>query len=238
LKMVASGWVSSLQNAKFYTAVPSAFGPNSAAQFRWIPCDPSFTFPSWPTATMYHDKLQALLAKGDTCMLLQAYPFIDEQKTPIEDARVNWASKGGSQWYTVATMTIPQQALDIDMKYCSALAFNPWNTIADHIPLGGVSRIRKSIYAQVQYKRVEIQTGHLFVKDVTFADVLAHKASHPTATPQSMATHPHTAQVDDAIDAGEFQGMESHEEMHHESHHEGHKHHRPSVHVSVDVDVE
>ena len=101
--------------------------------------------------------LNALNAPNDlTCELAQAQipDFVDAERTPIEDASVNWPSP----YTTVARLTLPKQ--DTDSTQGQALAkqvegaiFDPWQALAAHKPLGDVMRARKAVYFVSQQAR-------------------------------------------------------------------------------------
>ena len=77
---------------------------------------------------------------------------------PIEDAMVEW-QESESPFVKVATITIPAQDLEsAEMQTfrasCENLSFNPWHTLADHRPLGGLNRMRRAAYeASVNRRR-------------------------------------------------------------------------------------
>jgi hypothetical protein len=76
--------------------------------------------------------------------------FEDEQRTPIEDASIDWQSP----YLTVARLTIPRQhrdpAFDAEVE---AAKFDPWNALVEHRPLGEVMRARKVAYGASQQQR-------------------------------------------------------------------------------------
>lgn len=85
---------------------------------------------------------------------LQLQPFVDERRTPIEDASVNWTSP----YTTVARLTLPKQDGDSTKgqafaKQAEAAIFDPWQALADHRPLGDVMRARKIVYFESQKAR-------------------------------------------------------------------------------------
>lgn len=81
---------------------------------------------------------------------LAIQPFVDEQRTPIEDAAVEWRESVSAP-IEVASLVIPAQ--DIlsdagmrDMAMVDSLAFNPWNAPAAFRPLGNINRARGEVY--------------------------------------------------------------------------------------------
>ena len=81
---------------------------------------------------------------------LQLQFFVDERRTPIEDASVNW-TEDVAAYRTVARLTIRQQPLDgaaalAFAKEVEQAVFDPWDALAEHRPLGEVMRARKVVY--------------------------------------------------------------------------------------------
>jgi hypothetical protein len=81
-------------------------------------------------------------------------PYLDDQRTPIENASVNWPSP----YTTVARLTLPRQ--DTGSTAGKALLaeieksiFDPWQALAQHRPLGDVQRARKVVYFESQKGR-------------------------------------------------------------------------------------
>ena len=53
-----------------------------------------------------------------------------------------------SPYITLAKITIPEQQFDSEAQneYGNNLSFNPWHSIIEHMPLGGINRARRVIY--------------------------------------------------------------------------------------------
>jgi hypothetical protein len=69
----------------------------------------------------------------------------DAKKMPIEDSTFEWTSP----FRRLATITIPTQDFRNPEQIALAehLSFTPWHALAEHRPLGGINRIRRSAYA-------------------------------------------------------------------------------------------
>lgn len=85
---------------------------------------------------------------------LQLQPFADAERTPIEDASVNWPSP----YTTVARLTLPKQDTESApgqalLKQAESSIFDPWQALAAHRPLGDVMRARKAVYFVSQQTR-------------------------------------------------------------------------------------
>jgi hypothetical protein len=70
---------------------------------------------------------------------------------PIEDASVEWRERD-SPYVRVAEVRIPRQAIDAPgrVHICERTSFNPWNCLTVHRPLGGMNRVRRTIYEAMQ----------------------------------------------------------------------------------------
>jgi Catalase len=138
---------------KFYTAAPIACGPY-AVRVRLLPArtdaNPNAQ-ESWSRDFLAH------MAKGPLRFELQLQFFVDEQRTPIEDATNDWAEEV-APFVTVGVLTIPNQDTESAegtqlAANIEATAFDPWNALIEHRPLGEVMRARKVVYFQSQTGR-------------------------------------------------------------------------------------
>ncbi|MDT7783267.1 MAG: hypothetical protein QOF58_1686 [Pseudonocardiales bacterium] len=90
------------------------------------------------------------LTQGPLVHELQVQFFLDEARTPIEDAAAIW----DSPYQTVARLVIGQQQPDEAFAAeVEAAKFDPWNAVAEHRPLGEVMRARKVAYRPSQLNR-------------------------------------------------------------------------------------
>ena len=91
------------------------------------------------------EKLRAALKESDVRFDFCIQLFVDEKRTPIEDAYIEW-KESDSPPIAIATLIIPKQdfddQLEQDMEY---MAFNPWNT-NEYTPLGLINLARKKVY--------------------------------------------------------------------------------------------
>ncbi len=135
-----------------YSAVPMACGA-FAVRVRLLPATSNGTATPGANADWGAD-FAARLARQDLQWDLQLQPFVSEALTPIEDASVNWSSP----YSTVARLTLPRQdstsseAVQL-LSEVEASAFDPWQALAAHRPLGDVQRARKVVYFESQRGR-------------------------------------------------------------------------------------
>ena len=134
----------------FYTAAPIACGP-FAARVRLLPASKEVK----PGAGAdWAADFRSRLAHGPLRFELQLQFFVDEARTPIEDASVDWPDEV-APYVTVGMLTLPPQAADDEAlaQTIEAAAFDPWAALMEHRPLGEVMRARKAVYFQSQQGR-------------------------------------------------------------------------------------
>lgn len=73
------------------------------------------------------------------------------EEMPIEDPTVEWSEKD-APFYAVARINIPVQT-PVTGEACDVMSFTPWHSIAEHRPLGSISRARKAVYEEVSKLR-------------------------------------------------------------------------------------
>lgn len=137
----------------FYSAAPIACGPY-AVRVRLLPASDevkSGASPNWA------EEFLARLDNGPLKFSLQLQFFVDEKRTPIEDASIDWP-EDVAPYVSVGVLTIPPQ--DIRSAAGRELAasiegaaFDPWSALMAHRPLGEVMRARKVVYYQSQIGR-------------------------------------------------------------------------------------
>jgi hypothetical protein len=92
-------------------------------------------------------------ATGPLRYELQLQFFVDEARTPIEDATVEW-QESVAPFVRVADLTIDNVNSDAAFEaQVEQGLFDPWHALAEHRPLGEVMRARKAIYFPSQQAR-------------------------------------------------------------------------------------
>ena len=81
----------------------------------------------------------------------------DADAMPIEDSAIEWDASD-APFVPVATIDIPKQDFDgaEQRALCENLSFTPWHGLPAHRPLGGINRVRRSIYEAVSRLRHEL----------------------------------------------------------------------------------
>ena len=78
--------------------------------------------------------------------------FVDETKTPIEDATVEWTSDV-APWLDVATLTLVRQDPSSERgkkvtELVESMSFDPWHALEEMRPLGHLMRARNHAYRE------------------------------------------------------------------------------------------
>jgi catalase len=91
------------------------------------------------------EKLREGLHAGEVCFDFCIQLFVDEKRTPVEHAFIEW-KESDSPPIPIASLVIPKQDLDAGLQQeFERMALNPWNT-RDFTPLGLINLARKNVY--------------------------------------------------------------------------------------------
>ncbi len=144
--------VRSLATLQYFSVLPTKFGEH-AVRFTAKPKSTSNdTSSSGGAASEHHlrEELLARLREGPLEWDLMAQFFEDEERTPIEDASVEWSERD-APCVPLARIVLPQQDVESEQgraltKTIEALSFDPWHATEDFRPLGEMMRARKAAY--------------------------------------------------------------------------------------------
>jgi hypothetical protein len=133
----------------YYSMTPFRFG-DYIAKYR---LKPTLAAPLLPwTRSMIHHRdgfrlvLEEMLRTSSLAFEFQVQLRTNAGSMPIEDATALW-SETESPYRPVARLVIPPQDLNASpFERGDALAFNVWNTLESHRPLGGINRSRRAAY--------------------------------------------------------------------------------------------
>lgn len=101
------------------------------------------------------DAVGAYLAENDATYTLRAQLCTNLEQMPVEDAAVEWDADA-SPHRPVASLHFPAQDAYSPARQVHGddhLAFNPWNGVAAHRPLGSIMRVRKAAYESSSEQR-------------------------------------------------------------------------------------
>jgi len=106
------------------------------------------------------EKLVEALRKGEIGFDFCVQLFVDEARTPIEAAYIEW-KEADAPPLPIAALILPRQEFSPELEQAVAqMAFNPWNT-RDFTPLGLINRARKSVYeASARRRGASLRSDH------------------------------------------------------------------------------
>ncbi len=138
---------------KYFSTTPYRFGNNSnkAVKYAAAPCSEfNSEIPESADKNYLTTAMQQHLSKGEACFDFMVQFQEDTERMPIEDASVAW-DESASPFLRVARITIQRQNFrDLEaLARCEQMSFNPWRTLVEHKPLGGINRVRRSVYAEM-----------------------------------------------------------------------------------------
>lgn len=134
----------------FASTLPISCGP-AAVKVRLLP--PAGLRPRAGVDGDWAGDLAAHAAAGPLKYRLQLQFFVDESRTPVEDASVEWP-ESVAPFVDVAELTLEAPSTDADfIARVEAGTFDPWQALAAHRPLGEVMRARKVAYFNSQQVR-------------------------------------------------------------------------------------
>jgi len=142
--------VVSLAANRYYSAVPSAFGPY-AAHWALVPRSaPALGAHRGASPDYLAEELAARLEEGpveyDFCVQF----YRDDAHTPIEDASRGWTVEDAPP-VRLARLTLPLQSMRSPRgrrvaEFVERLSFDPWHAPAEFRPLGNMMRLRRVAY--------------------------------------------------------------------------------------------
>ncbi|ESS71288.1 catalase [Methyloglobulus morosus KoM1] len=143
-------------DTQYWSTTPYRNG-DKAMKFSVRSCSATSTFRETSSPNFLRENMSKQLDQGDACFDFMVQLRKHPMKMPIEDPTVEW-SEEDSPFIPVAKITIPRQKFDSpnQVSFCENLSFTPWHTIPEHQPLGGINRVRKTVYDTVSRVRHEL----------------------------------------------------------------------------------
>lgn len=145
-------------DSRFWSTTPYRLGADGAMKYSARPCaGERLGKPSRPAANYLRDALAERLTESEGCFEFMIQRQTDAEKMPIEDPTIEWGEKT-SPFLVVGRITIPPQSFNSpeQREFCDNLSFTPWHTLPEHRPLGGVNRVRRSVYQAISFLRHDI----------------------------------------------------------------------------------
>lgn len=166
-RVVRPGAMPIVLETRFSSLLPYAWG-DAAVKFRFEPCHAfhrsQASFSRFDGG--YQRKIVTdFLATNDLCytMLVQTRPRAgsdDERRAlertfPVEDAMVRWPDS--APFREVARVVVKRGSAPLEESACERMAFNPWNGLKAHQPLGSLNRARLAVYTKSALVRNELE---------------------------------------------------------------------------------
>ncbi|MFO0762326.1 MAG: catalase family protein [Byssovorax sp.] len=151
LKTLSAGLgepMTTLASTRYFSAVPIKYGPY-AVHVALTPHEPR-ALSEDRSENGLGDALARTLRERAVTYDVQVQFYVDRDKTPIEDASVEW-KESDAPFVTVGRLTLTKQ--DVSSARGKALgaaieelSFDPWHALEDHRPLGNMMRARNHAY--------------------------------------------------------------------------------------------
>ena len=160
IKAIRAKVVASPLDLRYWSGSPYWLGPpgtsgGRAVKYSALPHSRATKMPSEPDRMPADYLSQALaghLRKNEAVFDFRVQLQIDPAANPIEDVSIEWAEDTKESLpIPLATLTIIVQDVESPAgialsRQCEAMAFSPWNALAQHRPMGGINRLRKAVY--------------------------------------------------------------------------------------------
>lgn len=144
---------------RYWSTTPSRLGLDGKqiVKYSATPCS---TINSKLPEELQSDYLQANMAshlkRGPVCFDFQVQLQTNDAEMPIEDSSVIW-DEAKSPFIKVAQLTIQDQPFSDSQSLaaCEQTAFNPWQSLPEHQPVGRMNEVRKKLYAVISEFRAQ-----------------------------------------------------------------------------------
>ncbi|HZI48953.1 MAG TPA: di-heme-cytochrome C peroxidase, partial [Pyrinomonadaceae bacterium] len=143
-----------LLEVPYFSQTAYLFG-SRAVQYHITPHQPAKSkIPRHASKNFLRERLVQQLATEEASFDFEVQFQVDPKKMPIEDANVAW-KESLSPYRKVGTIRIPSQTCDspAHVAFCENISFNPWRTLPEHRPLGGINRARREVYPAISQFR-------------------------------------------------------------------------------------
>ena len=140
-------------NTRYWSMTPYRWG-DDACKFSARPSGETSPFVQTATADFLHDNLAAHLADRGATFDFLVQPRTRPASMPVEDPTIIW-DEAAAPFRPVARITIPPQTFDSPEQkaFCENLSFTPGHCIDAHRPLGGLNRVRLTVYDHISRLR-------------------------------------------------------------------------------------
>lgn len=150
-------------DVKWNSVTPYALGPQTNGTYKNVvryglqTCSANVgEIPEPPTPNYLSDNLKSQLDNGEACLDFFVQKQVDRTAMPVENTLIAW-DQAKSPFIKVAQIHIPKQSFDSpeQKNFCENISFNPWHSLVEHRPLGGINRARKIVMKDVSNLRLK-----------------------------------------------------------------------------------
>jgi hypothetical protein len=142
---------------RYWSMAPYLFG-DRAIKFSARPCAiHEGVYQVTDSPDFLADNMQTNLDTGEGCFELMVQLQTNAKDMPVENPMKEWSEKA-SPFRKVADIRIPSQTFrdPEQMSFCENLSFTPWHALPAHRPLGGINRLRKTVYETISRLRHDL----------------------------------------------------------------------------------
>ena len=139
----------------YFSMTPYALGEHKVVKYRVSPCHSNVAEGQRADSHDYLRHNMALtLSHKSSCFEFAVQSQVDGKAQPVEDPTVIW-SESVSSFRRVGVVTVASQTFDTSEKndLCEKSSLNPWHALESHRPLGGINRVRKTVYEAIRNLR-------------------------------------------------------------------------------------
>jgi hypothetical protein len=142
----------------YWTTTPSQYGgQGTAAKFSVAPCSTvTSKLPDSLEQGYLQDNMATHLARAPVCLQLLVQHQVDPLAQPIEDPSILW-DPAEAPMTPVAKISFYEQTFRSvpALLACEREIFDPWESLPEHEPLGGMNRVRRIVYQAIADFRLQ-----------------------------------------------------------------------------------
>ena len=155
-RAIANQTVTNPLNIRYWSMTPYRFG-DVACKFSARPRTPLSQFNATDDPNFLRANMAAQLMNRDVSFDFMIQFRTQPDKMPIEDPTTIW-DESMSPFMPVARLRIPKQIFDTpeQNRFCENLSFDPWHCTDAHRPIGGINRVRRTVYETISRVRHEL----------------------------------------------------------------------------------
>jgi hypothetical protein len=144
---------------QYWSTTPYRLGPH-AIRFSARPQQagaPAAVTPLPDSPDRLRAAMSAHLKSREACFDFLVQLQTDAAAMPVEDPTIAW-DEAVSPYRKVATLRIAPQSFESteQMTHCENLVFAPWHALPEHRALGGINRVRDTVYKFMSKRRHEL----------------------------------------------------------------------------------